>query len=151
MARLEADDQISRIARHEPLRLSEAKGVNPNNGLFNPLINNIYMVPGYNAYNSAIMAINGLVMVLSGYWIRYRWSNPLMTHWSGVQSLPGYSVLVQYGHVHTDARNRMSKQRAKKLAKIYFNGRTVEKALKLDWVSQAFLWDESEPVADTNE
>ena len=45
----------------------------------------------------------------------------------------------------------MSKERAKKLVKIYFNGRTVEKALKLDWVSQAFLWDESEPVANTNE
>ena len=45
----------------------------------------------------------------------------------------------------------MSKERAKKLVKIYFNGSTVEKALKLDWVSQAFLWDESEPVADTNE
>ena len=55
------------------------------------------------------------------------------------------------GHVHTNARNRMSKERAKKLVKIYFNGRTVEKALKLDWESQAFLWDESEPVADTNE
>ena len=40
---------------------------------------------------------------------------------------------------------------AKKLVKIYFNGSTVEKALKLDWVSQAFLWDESEQVADTNE
>ena len=44
----------------------------------------------------------------------------------------------------------MSKERAKKLVKIYVNGRTVEKALKLDWESQAFLWDESEPVADTN-
>ena len=38
----------------------------------------------------------------------------------------------------------MSKERAKKLVKIDFNGRTVEKALKRDWVSQAFLWDESE-------
>ena len=45
----------------------------------------------------------------------------------------------------------MSKERAKKLVKIYFNGRTVEKALKLDWVSQAFLWDERAPVAYTNE
>ena len=60
-------------------------------------------------------------------------------------------VWLSYGHVHTDTRNRMSKERAKKLVKIYFNGRTVEKALKLDWESQAFLWDESEPVADTNE
>ena len=49
-------------------------------------------------------------------------------------------VWSSYGHVHS-----------KKLLKIYFNGRTVEKALKLDWVSQAFLWDKSEPVADTNE
>ena len=45
----------------------------------------------------------------------------------------------------------MSKERAKKLVKIYFNGCTFEKALKLDWVSQAFPWDKSEPVADTNE
>ena len=45
----------------------------------------------------------------------------------------------------------MSKERAKKLVKFYFNGRTDEKALKLDWESQAFLCDESEPVADTNE
>ena len=35
--------------------------------------------------------------------------------------------------------------------KIYINGRTVEKALKLDWESQTFLLDESELVADTNE
>ena len=54
-----------------------------------------------------------------------------------------------YRHVHTDARNRMSKERAKKLVKIFFNCRTVEKALKLDWESQAFLWDENEPVAYT--
>ena len=27
----------------------------------------------------------------------------------------------------------------------------VEKTLKLAWESQDFLWDESEPVADTNE
>ena len=60
-------------------------------------------------------------------------------------------VWSSYGHVHTDARNRMSKERAKKLVKVYFNGCTVEKALKLDWESQAFLWEESEPVADTNE
>ena len=45
----------------------------------------------------------------------------------------------------------MSNEWAKKLVKNYFNGRTVEKALKLDWVSQAFLWDESELVAHTNE
>ena len=45
----------------------------------------------------------------------------------------------------------MSKERAKKLVKIYFNGRMLEKALKLDRESQAFLWDESEPVADRNE
>ena len=61
---------------------------------FHPLINKIYMVLGYNAYNSAIMAINGVVMVHNGYWIRYRWSNPSKTHWSGVQSLPGYWVQV---------------------------------------------------------
>ena len=29
-------------------------------------------------------------------------------------------VWSSYGHVHTDARNRMSKERAKKLVKIYF-------------------------------
>ena len=60
-------------------------------------------------------------------------------------------VWLSYWHVHTDTRNRMLKELSKKLVKIYFNGRTVEKALKLDWESQAFLWDESEPVADTNE
>ena len=60
-------------------------------------------------------------------------------------------VWSSFGHVHTDARNRMSKERAKKLVKIFFNGRMLEKALKLDRESQAFLWDESEPVADTNE
>ena len=82
---------------HKPLQLSEAKGDNPNNGLFNLLLNNIYMVLGYNAYNSAIMVINRLVMVHNGYWIRYQWSNPSKTHLSGVQSLPGYLVLVQLG------------------------------------------------------
>ena len=45
----------------------------------------------------------------------------------------------------------MGKERAKKLVKVYFNGRATEKALKLDWESQAYLWDESEPGADTNE
>ena len=40
---------------------------------------------------------------------------------------------------------------AKKLVKIYFNGCTVEKALKLDWELQAFLWDLSEQVAASNE
>ena len=44
----------------------------------------------------------------------------------------------------------MGKERAKKLVKVYFNGRATEKALNLDWESQTFLWDESEPGADTN-
>ena len=54
------------------------------------------MVLGYNAYNSAIIAINGLAMVHNCYWIRYQWSKPSKTHWSGVQSLPGYLVLVHW-------------------------------------------------------
>ena len=45
----------------------------------------------------------------------------------------------------------MSKEQAKKLVEIYFNCCTVDKALKLDWVLQAFLWDKSESVADTND
>ena len=48
-------------------------------------------------------------------------------------------VWLSYRHAHTNARNRMLKERAKKLVKIYFNGSTVEKALKLDWESKAFL------------
>ena len=47
--------------------------------------------------------------------------------------------------------SRLGKQQAKKLVKVYFNGRTVDKDLKLDWESQVFLWDESEPGADRNE
>ena len=58
------------------------------------------------------------------------------------------TVWSSYGHVHTDSRNRLSKERAKKLVII---GRTVEKALQLDWESQTFLWDESEQGADTSE
>ena len=48
-----------------------------------------------------------------------------------------------YGRVHTDARNRLTKDRAKKLVKVYFNGRALEKARKVEWESQAFLWDET--------
>ena len=47
-----------------------------------------------------------------------------------------------YGRVHSDAQNRLSKDRAKKLVKVYFNGRALEKARKLEWESQAFMWDE---------
>ena len=45
-------------------------------------------------------------------------------------------------------RNRLSKDREKKLVKVYFNGRALEKARKVEWESQAFMWDESEPLAD---
>ena len=51
-----------------------------------------------------------------------------------------------YGRVHTDARNRLSKYRAKKLVKVYFNGRALDKARKVEWESQAFMLDESEPL-----
>ena len=38
-----------------------------------------------------------------------------------------------YGRVHTDARNRMSKNRAKKLVKVYFDGRALlQKALMVE-------------------
>ena len=39
--------------------------------------------------------------------------------------------------------------RAKKLMKVYFNGRALEKAQKVEWESQAFMWDESKPLADS--
>ena len=49
-------------------------------------------------------------------------------------SHPGAELVwLSYWHVHTNTRNRMSTELAKKLVKIYFNGSTVEKALKLDW------------------
>ena len=54
-----------------------------------------------------------------------------------------------YGCMHTDARNRISKDRAKKLVKVYFNGRALDKAQKVEWESQAFMWDEGEPLADS--
>ena len=38
---------------------------------------------------------------------------------------------------------------AKKLVNVYFNGRALEKARKVKWESQAFVWDESEPFADS--
>ena len=41
-------------------------------------------------------------------------------------------VWLSYGHVHTDSRNRLGKELAKKLVKIYFSGRATEKDLKLD-------------------
>ena len=43
----------------------------------------------------------------------------------------------------------MSKGRAKKVEKVYFNGRALDKARKVEWESQAFImmWDESEPQA----
>ena len=56
-----------------------------------------------------------------------------------------------YGRVHTDARNRLSKDQAKKPVKVYFKGRALEKARKLEWESQAFMWDESEPLAESDE
>ena len=46
-----------------------------------------------------------------------------------------------YGRVHTDTRNRMSKNRAKKLVKVYFNGRALQKARKVEWASKAFMQD----------
>ena len=45
----------------------------------------------------------------------------------------------------------MGKERARKLVKVYFNDRATEKALKLEWEPQAFLWDRSKPGADTKE
>ena len=54
-----------------------------------------------------------------------------------------------YGCVHTDARNRLSKDRTKKLVKVYFNCLALEKAQKVEWELQAFIWDESEPLADS--
>ena len=56
-----------------------------------------------------------------------------------------------YGRVHTDARNRLTKARAKKLVKVYFNGRALETARKVEWESQAFMWDESEPLSESDE
>ena len=42
------------------------------------------------------------------------------------------------------------KDQAKKLVKVYFNGRALEKAREVEWESQAFfMWDESEPLADS--
>ena len=41
--------------------------------------------------------------------------------------------------------------RAKKLVKVYFNGRASDKARKVEWESQAFMWDESEPLAESDE
>ena len=55
------------------------------------------------------------------------------------------------GRVHTDARNRMSKGRAKKLVKVYFNGRALAKARKVECESQAFMWNESEPLPESEE
>ena len=49
-----------------------------------------------------------------------------------------------YGRVQTNAQNRFSKVQAKKLVNVYFNGRELEKARKVEWESQAFMWDESE-------
>ena len=54
-----------------------------------------------------------------------------------------------YGHMHTDALNRLLKDQAKKLVEVYFNCQALEKAQKVEWESQAFTWDESEPLADS--
>ena len=35
----------------------------------------------------------------------------------------------------------MSKNRAKKLVKVYFNGRALQKARKVEWASKAFMQD----------
>ena len=56
-----------------------------------------------------------------------------------------------YGRVHTDTRNRVLKDQAKKLVKVYFHGRALEKARKDEWESQAFMWDESEPLPESDE
>ena len=56
-----------------------------------------------------------------------------------------------YGRVHTDAQNRLSKDQAKKLVKVYFNCQVLDKARKVEWESQAFMWDESEPLAESDE
>ena len=51
-------------------------------------------------------------------------------------------------HIHSQRWPGIwNKQYRSKLLKVYFNGHTIEKTLKLDWESQAFLWDESEPGA----
>ena len=42
--------------------------------------------------------------------------------------------------------------RGKKLVKVYFNSRALDKAQKVEWESpQAFTWDESEPLAESDE
>ena len=50
--------------------------------------------------------------------------------------------------MHTDAQNRLSKDQAKKMVKVYFICRALEKARKVEQELQAFMWDESEPLAD---
>ena len=59
--RLEVDFRVS------PGFLPQRHKGNPNNGLFIPLNNTVYMVLGYNAYNKAIMPDNGLITDHNGY------------------------------------------------------------------------------------
>ena len=41
--------------------------------------------------------------------------------------------------------------RAKKLVKVYLNGRALDKARKVEWESQAYMWNESEPLPESDE
>ena len=57
-------------------------------------------------------------------------------HWAQTQAhnFCAERVWSAYGRVpHTDARNKLSRKKTKKLVKVYFNGRVLEKARKVEW------------------
>ena len=55
-----------------------------------------------------------------------------------------------YGLVISDLRTRLTSERAEKLVYVHMNSRALRKVKKLDYVSEAFEWDE-ESLAWVNE
>ena len=81
--------------------------------------------------------------------------------WAQTQAQPcsassAEQVWSAYGRVHTDALNRMLKNhwaKTRKLVKVYFNSRALQKVRKVEWESKAFqvMWYESKPLAESDD
>jgi hypothetical protein len=54
----------------------------------------------------------------------------------------GERIWSTYGRVLSDLRNRLTSDRAKKLVYVQMNSRAIAKVKKVDYVSEAFEWDE---------
>ena len=61
------------------------------------------------------------------------------------------AVMIKQGDQYVPNTEQQALLKRARPLLLYFNGRALEKARKLEWESQAFVWDESEPLAESDE